>query len=46
MPRLDENGPCITRRRRGVVSNRPGFKLDIPVDDSLYINAEKCVQAK
>jgi len=22
MPRLDENGPCIARRRRGVVSEQ------------------------
>ena len=46
---------CHASTRMGPISlvgggvwcpNRLGFKLDIPVDDSLYINAEKCVQAK
>jgi hypothetical protein len=46
MPRLAENGPCIARRRRGVVPERPWLQAGIPVNDSLHIKAEKRVQAE
>jgi hypothetical protein len=46
MPRLDDNVPCIARWRRGVVSEQARLQAGQPVDDSLYINAMKCVQAK